>query len=245
MPIDLLTLGAALLSGVIGSMHCIAMCGGIATSLHGFGTTRGEPGRALAAASVLNLGRVLGYALAGAVVGLLGIGLQQLTSVLAWQNVLRVALGILLMLIALRTFGIGDRWTFLGRIGAPIWQRLAPLRSRVLPANTWPRRLVLGMLWGWLPCGLSSSMLLVAWLEASPLHGALVMTAFGTGTLLTMIPLTWSGERVALLFAKRPARIGIATLIFCAGLLTALAPWLVHVPALHDALAALGCRSIQ
>ena len=52
------------------------------------------------------------------------------------------------------------------------------------------------MLWGWLPCGLSATVLLAAWLQASAVHGALLMLAFGAGTLPAMVPLTWSGARI-------------------------------------------------
>ncbi|HET7359794.1 MAG TPA: sulfite exporter TauE/SafE family protein, partial [Rhodanobacteraceae bacterium] len=61
MPIDWLTLGAALLSGVLGGAHCAAMCGGIATGFPASGGRRGW-----LAALEPNAGRVLGYALAGA-----------------------------------------------------------------------------------------------------------------------------------------------------------------------------------
>jgi sulfite exporter TauE/SafE len=244
MPIDLLTLGAALLAGVMGSLHCLAMCGGIAVSLGtaaGPTTTRRS---AFGAATTLNLARVLGYVLAGAMVGGIGGALAHLLDLSAWQTALRIALGAALMLIALRLFGVGDRWNLLNRFGARFWQLLAPLQRRLLPANSWPRRTALGVLWGWLPCGLSSSLLMVAWLEADPLHGALVMFAFGVGTLPAMITLTWSGSRISHLLANRSLKAAAAGLVFLAGLLTALAPWLMSVPALHSTLALLGCRSI-
>ncbi len=244
MPIDLLTLGAALLAGVMGSVHCLAMCGGIAVSLGSASGPTTERGSGLASAVTLNLSRVLGYVLAGALVGGLGSGLGQLLDLFAWQGVLRVALGVALMLIAVRLLGVGDRWNLLNRFGAKFWQLLAPLQKRLIPANTWPRRTALGVLWGWLPCGLSSSLLLVAWLEADPLHGALVMLAFGIGTLPAMITLTWSGNRISHVLANRQAKVAAASVVFLAGLLTALAPWLMSVPALHSTLALLGCRSI-
>jgi hypothetical protein len=155
-----------------------------------------------------------------------------------------VALGVAIMLIALRLVGIGDRWNLLGGIGQRVWRLLAPLQRRLLPARTWPRRIALGMLWGWLPCGLSGSLLMVAWLEADALHGALVMAAFGLGTLPVMTALTWSGARSISILSARNTRYAVATLVFATGLLTALAPWLMNVPALHGALVALGCRSI-
>lgn len=244
MPIDLLTLMAAFLSGLMGSVHCLAMCGGIATGL-GAASTIGPGARpALVAATTINLGRVSGYALAGAVVGGIGMGLGRVVNMLAWQTTLRVALGVVLMLVALRVAGVGDRWNALSRVSLPMWRWLAPLQRRLVPAHTLPRRWALGMLWGWLPCGLSGSLLLVAWLEAHVLHGALVMIAFGLGTLPAMLPLTFSGARMGRRFAGPGQRRLAAAAIFAAGLLTASAPWLMQIPALHSTLELLGCRSV-
>ena len=71
MPVDLMVLGAALLTGLLGGVHCAAMCGGIATGLS-------AGSRGWWAALQPNLGRVGGYALAGAIVGGLGGGLPGL-----------------------------------------------------------------------------------------------------------------------------------------------------------------------
>jgi len=244
-PVDLLTLSAAFLSGLLGSVHCAAMCGGIATGLSAASAPGAGAKPALRVAATLNIGRVLGYAFGGALVGALGLVLQQIVDVLAWQLILRVALGVVLMLVALRVGGVGDRWNALNRIGVPLWRLLAPLQRRLVPARTLPRRLALGVLWGWLPCGLSGSLLLAAWLEADALHGAFVMLAFGLGTLPAMIPLTWTGARLSQRAASANHRRVAAAMIFAAGVLTASAPWLMQVPALHGALATLGCRSIR
>ena len=71
---------------------------------------------------------------------------------------------------------------FAGGPGAALWRSLAPLRNRVWPADTAGKRLAVGMLWGWMPCGLSTTLLAAAWLQASAMHGALTMAAFGIGT---------------------------------------------------------------
>jgi sulfite exporter TauE/SafE len=70
------------------------------------------------------------------------------------------------------------------------------------------------------------------------------MAAFGLGTLPVMLPLTWSGARMGQWLQRPALRNGAAILVMCAGLLTLAGPWLVQVPALHGALAALGCRSL-
>lgn len=239
MPIDWLVLLAALTSGLLGGLHCLAMCGGIAT-----GFSAASPGQGWTAAIQLNLGRVGGYVLAGAIVGLFG---HELLSVLRdpWIGIaLRMLVGVALVVVALRLFGVRALPGLLARPGTRAWAWLSPLQRRLLPANTAPRRIAAGMLWGWLPCGLSFSLLTVAWMQADPRNSALTMLAFGLGTLPVMLPLTWSGQRVGRWLQRPGLRTAAGSLVLVLGLLTIAAPWLMQVPALHDVLAALGCQPL-
>lgn len=238
MPIDLLTLGAALLTGLLGGLHCAAMCGGIAT---GLSAAAARPG--LGSAVALNGGRVLGYTLAGVIVGGFGSGLLALARTDALATGLRVAMGAVLVLAAIR-IAWPARLGFLSRGAAGFWKILRPLQARMVPASGPLRPWVLGLFWGWLPCGLSTTVLAAAWLEASALHGGLLMLAFGLGTMATMVPLTWSGARLASLARHRTWRLAGAALIALAGVLTLAGPWLAHQPGVHAVLSALGCRSL-
>ena len=67
-----------------------------------------------------------------------------------------------------------------------VWRTLAPL-SQKIPRSGISQALLLGALWGWLPCGLVYSMLLLGVLGGSALHGALLMLVFGLGTLPMMM----------------------------------------------------------
>lgn len=238
MPIDLLVLGAAFLSGLLGSLHCVAMCGGIAT---GLGAAAGGQRTSLPAAITLNGGRLLGYAIAGAAVGALGGGLVQLARSDVLQSVLRALLGFVIVVLALRLLDVGRRLAWLHRASNGVWRWLAPLQRRLMPATTLPRRLALGLLWGWLPCGLSSTVLLAAWLQADALAAGLLMTSFGLGTMVLMLPLTWSGTHLGRRLAQPAFRRAAASLVLVSGLATMFAPWLMRVPALHALLAGLGC----
>lgn len=240
MPIDGLTLLAALLAGLMGGVHCAAMCGGVAAGISA-GAGRMP---ALQVALISNLGRVAGYILAGTLVGALGAGLLGLIRAEPLLLGMRMAVGAVLVIVALRLLDRGGRLAFLSRPGAAVWRWLAPLHRRVLPANTWPRMLAVGVLWGWLPCGLSGTLLVAAWFSAEALHGGLIMAAFGLGTLPLMIPLTWSGARILRRLQNRGLRLATASLIMAAGLLTLSAPWLAQFPAVHAALEALGCRTL-
>ena len=239
MPIDWLVLFGAFASGLLGTVHCVAMCGGIATGL-----SRGKQDTAWMAA-LPNLGRVLGYALGGAVVGGFGGGLLALARDPGVGIAMRAAVGIVLVVAGLRLLDRGGRLPrFAGGPGARLWHWLAPLRAKGWPAATAPKRLALGMLWGWMPCGLSTTLLAAAWLQASAWHGALTMAAFGIGTLPVMVPLTWAGMRIGRHLQRGGLRVAAGTLVIGAGLLTLAGPWLMQVPALHDVLSALGCRSL-
>jgi sulfite exporter TauE/SafE len=239
MNADLLVLGSAWLSGVMGSAHCAAMCGGIAT---GFGSTR-------AAASWLdalepNVGRMLGYGFAGLLAGGAGHGLVALAQSPGLTLALRSAVGLVLVVAALRLLDRRGRLAFLAlpaRLGAR-W--MAPLLRRLRPTDTGTRRVLAGIVWGWLPCGLSSTVLLAAWLQGSALQGAMTMLAFGLGTMPAMVPLTWSGARLGQGLQKSQLRIPAAAIVLVAGVATIAGPWLARVPAVHGILVALGCRSL-
>src|SRR3546814_20961774 len=99
-----------------------------------------------------------------------------------------------------------------------MWQWLRPLQRRLLSANTHARRIGLGVLWGWLPCGLSTTLLAAAWLQADARNGALTMGAFGLGTPPMMLPLTWSGARLRLWLPHGRLRITAPLLELIAGL---------------------------
>lgn len=239
MSIDWLTVGAALLAGLLGGAHCAAMCGGIATGFSAMSPRGGWP-----AALESNLGRVGGYVIAGTVAGGVGGGIVRLARVDWLMFGLRMLVGLVLVTVALRLLDRQGRLGFLSRPGAGVWPVLRPLQRRLVPADTRFRRIGLGVLWGWLPCGLSTSLLVAAWLQASAVNGALTMAAFGLGTLPVMLPLSWSGARAGRWLQHPARRTALASVVLSAGLITLAAPWLMRVPALHGVLGALGCQPL-
>ena len=180
---------SAFVVGLLGGVHCVGMCGGIVGALT-FGL---PPERRRGIAAMLpfqlayNLGRILSYVLAGAVMGALGILLAQLMPVYYAQRVLLGIAGLFMVLLGLYLSGW---WMVLGRLeraGGAVWRRLEPLGRRLLPVTSPGRALVVGMIWGWIPCGLVYSMLVNAVAAGGALQGAALMLAFALGTLPNLL----------------------------------------------------------
>jgi len=174
------TLGALFLAGLLGGGHCAAMCGGIA------GALSGQARAGLALQLAYNAGRIGSYAAAGAVAGAVG-ALAFVHDIVPLQVALYVAANVVLVALGLYLGG----WSrLLARFEGPaqlLWRRIAPLAARLLPADTLPRALAVGALWGWLPCGLTQAGLAMALLAGGPAEGAAMMAAFGLGTLPNLL----------------------------------------------------------
>jgi sulfite exporter TauE/SafE len=175
---------AVFLVGLLGGTHCMAMCGGIVGALT-VGTPAGRPQWPLHLA--YNLGRISSYALAGAVLGAIGSAGLLLNEALPVQMTLYVLANLMLVALGLYLIGVPQGLTFLERGGQKVWARIQPLTRRFLPATSVSRALPLGMLWGFLPCGMVYSVLATALLTGSAVRGAGLMLAFGLGTLPNLL----------------------------------------------------------
>ncbi len=214
MTLDILS---AFFIGLLGSGHCLAMCGGITTMLtsainqpanklstHGDITITETSAKQINAsqcnqlqtASRLNLvifyhiGRIGSYCLLGAIIGFTGS--------IAAKNIglpivgLRLIAAIFLILLGLY---IGQWLMWLNKIealGKGLWRRLSPFAKFVIPVDNIKKALGLGALWGWLPCGLVYSTLTWALASGSALTGASIMLFFGLGTLPALVALSFS-----------------------------------------------------
>jgi hypothetical protein len=190
---------SAFLVGLLGGVHCVAMCGGIVGALNlqrrDLGPLRLGPGgvavATLSSQAPLHLaysaGRITSYAAAGAIAGGVGGTAALLEAVLPAQIVLAVAANGLVVLLGLYLAGLGRAVSGLERLGTALWRKVSPLGRRWLPVDTVPRALGVGAVWGWLPCGLVYSVLALALVSGSAARGALVMLAFGLGTLPNLL----------------------------------------------------------
>ena len=174
------TLVSAFSIGLLGSAHCIGMCGGITSAL-----SLSLKGRSQAHIAGLMLsyhsGRILSYALAGTLLAGIGWYLGDLNP--AVKMSLRYIAAIMMIAMGLYLTGWWRGLTKLEQLGQTLWRRIQPLSKNLLPIRSCGSALFLGMLWGWLPCGLVYSNLALAASQGSIINGALVMVAFGLGTL--------------------------------------------------------------
>lgn len=172
----------ALLMGLVGGPHCIAMCG---AACAGIGQAAGA--RSTAAMWTFQFGRVLGYAGLGALaaasmqgLGWLTVQSSALRPVWSMFHVAMIVLGLLLMWKA-------QQPVWMEQAGKKLWKNVRGLVSN--RGATAP--LLIGAVWTFLPCGLLYSALLVAALAGSALDGALVMALFAMGTSVSMMLGPW------------------------------------------------------
>jgi sulfite exporter TauE/SafE len=176
--------------GLLGGVHCFGMCGSIVGILT---AQLPKDGARWPFHLAYNSGRIASYTLAGLLVGAIGQAGLLLRDVVPVQHLLFALSS--LMLIALG-FYLAGIWSMVRRIeqaGSVLWQRIQPLTRSLFPITSPARALLLGTLWGWLPCGLVYSVLVTALASGHAQSGALIMLAFGLGTLpnLLTIGLLW------------------------------------------------------
>ena len=214
------TLFTAFIAGLLGSAHCFGMCGGIAAAI---GTGSIEQGaskwQALRKALLFNAGRIFSYAVLGAIVGTIVGSVGQIVELKQWSILLRLLTAILIFLIGLQYLTGQSYLGWLERGGGKLWRAITHLMgtpSKNTTENGLWKSLKTGMLWGWLPCGLVYTILLTAAASGSTISGAMIMLAFGLGTLPALTSLTVAGPLISQLKSSLQARrvIGIAMIIF-------------------------------
>lgn len=203
---------ALFLIGLLGGTHCIGMCGGIVGAL-----SLGA-GPRLSLHLAYNAGRIISYAMAGGIAGALGGASLALSGQLPLRIILFVLANLMLVALGLYLMGATQALAFTERFGQKLWRHLQPFTRRFLPARTVAQALPLGMLWGWLPCGLVYSALVTALTSGSAIHGAGLMLAFGAGTLPNLLLAGLLAVRLKAYAAKPLVRITAGLLVLAFGL---------------------------
>jgi sulfite exporter TauE/SafE len=225
--IVLLTTAGSL--GLLGGLHCVAMCAALQrVAVHGTGTgsasARGDAPLArtiplhpvgpvgagvLAAAAPIgadlrfHAARMLGYAVLGAAVGGGSSLLRWGADAMPLMRPLWGTLNALLLALGLALLVLGRQPAWIDALGARVWHatgaRLGAARGR--------RPAIAGLAWALVPCGLLYSALATAALASDPLRGAAAMLAFAAGTAANLLAAQWVLQAVGRGCASRAARI--------------------------------------
>ncbi|HDS0918159.1 TPA: sulfite exporter TauE/SafE family protein [Pseudomonas putida] len=225
MPDLLPLLGSALVLGLLGGGHCLGMCGGLMGALT-LAIPPEQRGRRLRLLLAYNLGRIFSYASAGLLLGLAGWAVASSPAALG----LRVVAALLLIAMGLYLAGWWSGLTRIEALGRGLWRHIQPVASRLLPVSSLPRALLLGALWGWLPCGLVYSTLLWAASQGNAGYSAALMLAFGLGTWPVLLATGLAAERVNALLRRRSVRVAGGVLVMLFGIWTLPGPhqhWLM------------------
>lgn len=231
--LDPAVLSAAFLAGLLGSGHCFGMCGGIAGSL-GALSGMGQRGMALPALQ-FNLGRMLGYAVLGAIAGGIIGAAGEIMALKPMGKWLRGITAGMVLLIGLRFLLDWRGLDLIERGGAGLWRRIAPVAARFSQRHDWIGRVGLGLCWGFLPCGLVYTVLMTAASTGAAGSGAATMAAFGLGTLPAMFGMTLAAPALGQFLSDRLVRriVGFGLVVLAAWMAYPLLAAGSHGPHMH------------
>ncbi len=221
---------AAFLVGLLGGVHCVGMCGGIFATL-GMGLPEERREQWLSQLPYLigyNSGRLLSYTVAGLLMG--GGGALIIDLLLLQQAKLLMQMVAGLFMVALGLY-LGGWWFGLARVervGGLLWRYIERPARKLMPIRSTPQALIMGLVWGWLPCGLVYSVLIWAISAGSALEGALLMLSFGLGTLPSLFAMGLIAAKLSR-WTGRPAVAQVAGLVVVGlGLYYMISPYLMR-----------------
>jgi sulfite exporter TauE/SafE len=201
--------------GLVSGAHCIGMCGGIMGAL-----TMAIPADARSKRWLIlvayNVGRILSYGVMGLLAGMFA----EQFSALGGGTILRILAGVLLITMGLY---LADWWrglTKLEMLGRYVWVYIQPLGKQLMPVDTLPKALLLGALWGWLPCGLVYAALAMSMTQPAPALAASAMLAFGVGTLPAVLAAGVAAQQLTRILQQRQVRLGLALVVIGFGVWT-------------------------
>jgi uncharacterized protein len=180
--------------GLVSSLHCAQMCGPMVLA---YSLPLQRERRSLVWVHLAyNAGRILTYALLGAVAGYLGGRMEQLGHLAGIERAAAIAVGIVMILAAALIGGWIPKQRLV-KIGGSVPAAWTWTIGRLLKSPSPGSKLLLGISLGFLPCGLVYAALLVAVEAGSPLSGALAMVAFGAGTAGALVGIGMFSSAIA------------------------------------------------
>lgn len=230
---------SALVLGLMGSFHCIGMCGPIAFMLP---VDHKKPAKKLFQVFLYHLGRLMAYGTIGLVFGFLGKGLY----VFGLQQKLSILIGAIMILLVLIPNKTLNKYNF----SKPIYAVLAKVKNQLgkeLKKKSPDTFLTIGFLNGFLPCGLVYMAVFGSIATANPWSGALFMVLFGMGTIPLMTTAVYFGSMLKGA-AKRSVQRFIPVFVILIGLLFILRgmglgiPYISPAPVMEVVSSAIECH---
>ena len=200
------------LMGIVGSIHCVGMCGGFALAI---AQRSGNQRDFLIRQVFYYLGKTTTYMLMGGVAG--GLGHVVVGAFGGPQEILSIALGAVLILVGLGLLGWfkGPRFT----TSLARWKPLSNAMGRLMKEKNRPATFGLGVLNGFLPCGLVYGALAIAVVSERALAGALYMGVFGLATIPALFALASLGALMKPVWRHRLNQVS-GLIVMLAGIIT-------------------------
>jgi len=194
--------------GLMGGVHCVGMCGGIVGALSF--ASQNEKNRVGSSLLTLllayNAGRLFSYSIAGGLMGAVGWLVSVWTDIQLIQVLLQFLAGLFMLMMGLYISGWWMGLVKIEKMGAIIWKKIQPLSQTLLPVKNPLQAVSLGLLWGWLPCGLVYSVLVWSVSAGSFQQGALLMLSFGLGTLPNLLAMGLFANQLKAFVQKQAVR---------------------------------------
>jgi sulfite exporter TauE/SafE len=225
MTLDII-LVSAFLVGLLGSTHCLGMCGGIVSALT-FGLRedlRRSPWTLGPYLLAYNTGRISSYVVAGVIAGAVGAGAFGVLPSGAARWAVKLVTGGFMIALGLYLAGWWPGLQMLEKWGGALWRRIEPVGRKLLPVDHPFKALAFGLVWGWLPCGMVYAVLAWALTSGSAGQGAALMFAFGLGTLPMLLTIGAAAEWLRDFVRHPRVRQGAGLIVLLFGLYTIFAP---------------------
>jgi sulfite exporter TauE/SafE len=216
-----LSIFGGFLAGLASSLHCVGMCGGIASGLMFSLSPNGDAGERTRAVLLLQLGRIISYILAGALLGAVGSQFYFLFDRAEAHLLLRWLGSATLVYIGLSVAGWAPSLIGLDRVLAGV----GGTASRAIGGGQVTSPVLAGMIWGFLPCGMVYAALFYAMLAGDAAGSAAIMAGFGLGTVPAVVSAAFGMGALVRWAEQRKARLAIALTIIALGTISAILPW--------------------
>jgi len=212
---------AAFTMGLLGSMHCLGMCGPIAMALPV--RTRNK-GLKLLKYLLYNAGRIITYTMLGFLVGTIG----SFFVLAGFQQVFSITAGVLIILSIFAVYQPFQH-SWITSITLPFREKIKKAITYYFQHANGYNMVILGMLNGLLPCGMLYAALIGAMAAGDVISGTLFMTAFGLGTIPLMLTVSFAGNLLSYKWKYRLNHLS-PVFIFAVGALLILRGLHVHMP---------------